>query len=87
MKTSKIIILALALALTSCCGPTPRAYYLYISADSCIYVQDDLGDLITQVGALSEWDDPESIQEVLETQVGWPTPMAASQAYFTLQED
>lgn len=82
-------MLAMALALTSCTlEPTPKAYYLYASpTDSCIYVINDLGDLVTQVGALSEWDDPESIVEVLETQVGWPTALDASQAYFTLQED
>ncbi len=84
----KHLIIVMALALSSCCTPAPKAYYLYASpADSAIYVINDLGDSVVQVGRLSDWDDPESILEVLETQIGWDSPLAASQAYMALQED
>lgn len=66
--------------------PTPSAYYLGIKGTG-IYVITNLGDSYSKVGELSEWDDPESLREVFETQPGWETGLAASEAYYYLRAD
>ena len=94
MKNKTLLTWALAAFLTCMAiaiilGPpqaNPKAYYLEIRGSS-ILVVDDLSNVYSKVGIISEWEDPDSFREVLETQPGWETGFEASEAYFYLLED
>jgi hypothetical protein len=63
-----------------------KAYYIEIRGES-IYIMDGLGHPQAKVGEISQHPDPEALEEVLETQVGWGSVLKASEAYYLILED
>lgn len=93
-KLTWAIMIAIALlswfyvmsALTHRENPQDKSYYIEIQGES-IYIMDGLGSPQAKVGLVSQHPDPEALEEVLETQIGWGSVLRASEAYYLILED
>lgn len=87
MRTILLITIgALLLGLLISEPTIPTAYFLEYR-ETGVYVVDDLGNDYAKVASIEMLEDPESVEEVLETQVGWDSGLAASEAFFYILED
>ena len=82
----KLIPVAIILCLLTGAKITSKKQYYYLECvGSCVYVIDSDSTRVAQID--NDAEDPDSMREVFETQIGQETILKASQMYFYILED